>query len=110
MRYNVDDYSWARVSDVDHGEFQAYAHDMAYGVIVESIQIVLDALHDNFVNEWVKLPNCKEALEEATRFNLISGFPPLIYAAIDGTHIPVSHATYLSYLLSITNPLTHQDF
>ena len=57
---------------------------------MQSIQIVLEAIHGNFVDLWVKLLNKEEALAEAAQFHLISNFPPLIYAAIDGTHFPVS--------------------
>ena len=73
-----------------YGEFSAYAHNVSYGVIVESIAIMIDVIHDNMVDIWIKLPDQREAMSEASHFTAMSNFPCLLWAAIDGTHCKVN--------------------
>ena len=80
----------ASIGGIFFDEFASYAHDISYGVIVASIEICINAFHDHFVDEWIKLPNKKEAESEAANFQTISGFPNIIWACLDGTHFLVS--------------------
>jgi hypothetical protein len=67
----------------------SYAHNMSYGAISESITICIDVLHSHLVPNYIRLPTASEAREEAQLFNLGSGFPPIVWGAVDGTHIRV---------------------
>ena len=49
-------------------ELSAYAHEISYGVVNESVKIVIDAIHDHFVDEWIRLPDKDEAMTEASHF------------------------------------------
>ena len=82
------------------GEFASYAHNISYGAIVQSIEIVIEAIHDNFVNAWIRLPTSREALDEAAQFNLKSGFPPLIWGAIGKSQL-VSKLVVIAVCLKI---------
>jgi hypothetical protein len=46
---------------------------------------------------YITLPTKEEALEEARLFNAASAFPPIVWGAVDGTHVlvmpPVQHET-----------------
>ena len=75
----------------------AWAEDVGFGTVVRNLRIVLDALHPkqgntgrNFCEENVYMPGASKARTEAQKFARRSGFPALIYACIDGTHVKVS--------------------
>jgi uncharacterized membrane protein len=59
-------------------------------LIFYSISTCLDALFEFFVPEYITLPTTAEALEEASLFHAASSFPPIVWAAVDGTHILVT--------------------
>ena len=63
-----------------------------YGIIITSIQkIIEEVLNVIEVKEmFIKFPTEKMAKESAQNFSKISGFPPIIFSIIDGTHIPVT--------------------
>jgi hypothetical protein len=67
----------------------SYAHGMSYGAIVESIDICINVLHKYLVPNYIRLPTQSEAKEEAELFHQASGFPALVWGAVDGTHIKV---------------------
>jgi hypothetical protein len=56
----------------------------------------LYAFFDHFVEDHILLPSSREALHEADLFHARSGFPKIVWGAIDGTHI------------TITPPKTHE--
>ena len=67
----------------------AMTFNCSYGVIDESIAKVIVALNastdetgPSFVKKNMKCPEGEEALDSATWFNWISGFPKLIWGAI----------------------------
>jgi hypothetical protein len=69
----------------------SYSHCMSYGSVVESISKCIEALHQHLVPVYIRLPTSEEAKVEAELFHKDSHcrFPPIIWGAIDGTHVRV---------------------
>ena len=71
----------------------------SYGVIDESITKVIKALvsrddtETSFISRNMKFPEGEQALDSATWFNWISGFPKLIWGAI-GNPFYISHRDF----------------
>jgi hypothetical protein len=55
-----------------------------------SISTSLKVLFENLVPQYITLPTYEEAQEEAHLFHAASSFPPIVWGAIDGTHVLVS--------------------
>ena len=78
---------WARTaSDNLH---DSISHQMSEASIWKCIDSVIKAVYE-IVPDLITLPTPQEAAAEARLFQSKSGFPPIAYGAIDGTHIPVS--------------------
>lgn len=62
--------------------------EISMGSVSNIIHQVIQVL---FVHrkEFIRLPTAREARTSADKFSRLSGFPPLLFAIMDGTHIPV---------------------
>jgi hypothetical protein len=69
----------------------SYAHQMSYGAVCQSITICIDVLHKVIVPQYIQLPTEEEAKIQAELFHQNShcAFPPIVWGAIDGTHVTV---------------------
>ena len=67
-----------------------YAHNMSEGTIWNCIDSIIDVLYDVVVPQLIQLPDENEARRQANLFHAKSGFPRLVFGAIDGTHVRVS--------------------
>jgi hypothetical protein len=54
---------------------------------VKSNALCIKVFYEHFVGRHLKLPTTEEAIKEAKLFSATSGFPPIIFGAIDGCHI-----------------------
>ena len=64
-------------------------HGMSEGTVCESIKFVNDAIFEKVVPQYIDYPDEDQAKEEARLFSLKSGFPPIVWSALDGTHCKV---------------------
>ena len=67
----------------------AFASEICRESIRKNVDIVLKALQKRFIKKHLRRPTREEAKNEADHFHRKTGFPKMVYAAIDGTHIGV---------------------
>ena len=67
-----------------------FASEISTSKIYENTTIVLTAMKKNFIRKYMDPnPSKADAIREARLFHNRTGFPRLVFAAIDGTHIKV---------------------
>ena len=82
-----------------HHKISGSHHGLSKGVVCESIAMVNDVLFEQFVPQWITLPNEEEAREEARKFAELAGFPAIIWCACDGTHVECMYIhTYITFI------------
>ena len=74
-------------------------HDISDGSVYKSIDMVIEAIFKQ-VPSLIQLPSEEEAFKEARLFQSRTGFPPIAWAAIDGTHITVRFPTISLFSLN----------
>ena len=83
-------------------EFQRHAANhlgMSQSSVCHSIDVCLNVFYDILVPLYNVLPTEQEAKNEAEELHLRSGFPPIGWGCIDGTHFPVSFPHKLTSFL-----------
>ena len=68
----------------------SYAHDMGEGSVYNCVDSVIEALYEHVAPNHIVLPTEEQARREAELFTNKSNFPPIVWGAIDGTHVDVS--------------------
>jgi hypothetical protein len=66
-----------------------FTYEFSTGSVIKSNAMCIQILFENFVGRHVKMPTQEEAIKEAKLFSAASGFPPIVFGAIDGTHVIV---------------------
>ena len=64
-------------------------HGLSEGSVCESIHMVNQVVFDEVVPKYICVPTEEEAKMEAALFSQKSGFPPIVWASLDGTHVEI---------------------
>ena len=80
--------------------FAGHANDLDESTVAKNTTVVVNALNPrvpgflgdrpSFVQRHIYIPGREKSLEDARNFGLSSGFPEIVWALVDGTHIEVS--------------------
>ena len=65
------------------------SHGLSEGAVCESIHMVNQIVFDEVVPKYICVPTQEEAKMEAELFSQKSGFPPIVWASLDGTHVEI---------------------
>ncbi len=72
------------------GWISRYGHEMSAGAVHSCIHTCITIFSRMLVPRYVKLPTAEQSKKEALDFQRISTFPPIAWAAVDGSHIKVT--------------------
>ncbi len=62
--------------------FGKYGHAVSHGAMVENIHLCIDVFYDHFVEQFLQLPDERQARHESLLFSEASGFPQLAWGSI----------------------------
>ena len=66
-----------------------FASEIAHATIHDNDSVMITAFKKHFLEKYLTAPTEDQAIKEARLFHARTGFPKLIFAAVDGTHIKV---------------------